>query len=149
MLWLSSRCHARFNERAKPMARQADANNIPGKVFPFLNLKNCAPPPYLQILTSKPFPTFSSSALRRLHDLGKNDRESSMSDGDANSTPIQNASATISKLQRQYQQILDRWTPHVFHRWMGTAGLVCLFLLRVLLSQGVSWVSFNFFDVCG
>ncbi|KAF8911480.1 retrieval of early ER protein Rer1 [Gymnopilus junonius] len=51
-------------------------------------------------------------------------------------TPLQNVSATYVKIQRQYQQILDRWTPHVLNRWLATAGLLFLFFLRIVLSQG-------------
>ncbi|KDR75701.1 hypothetical protein GALMADRAFT_248338 [Galerina marginata CBS 339.88] len=51
-------------------------------------------------------------------------------------TPIQNVSAQYSKIQRQYQQILDRWTPHMLYRWLASAGLLALFLLRIVLAQG-------------
>ncbi|KAF4621348.1 hypothetical protein D9613_000849 [Agrocybe pediades] len=51
-------------------------------------------------------------------------------------SPIQNVSAQYTKIQRQYQQILDRWTPHVLYRWLSTAGLLVVFLLRIVLSQG-------------
>jgi len=44
--------------------------------------------------------------------------------------------AHFNRLSRQYHMLLDRSAPHVFHRWIGTAALVSLFLLRVLLSQG-------------
>jgi hypothetical protein len=37
-----------------------------------------------------------------------------------------------------YQTYLDRSVPHTLHRWLGTAGLVVLFLLRIVLAQGVS-----------
>lgn len=37
---------------------------------------------------------------------------------------------------RLYQNYLDRSAPHALYRWLATAGLVCLFLLRVVLSQG-------------
>jgi len=53
-------------------------------------------------------------------------------------TPLQNVSAQYTKIQRQYQQILDRWTPHVLQRWLSTAGLLVVFFLRIVLSQGVS-----------
>lgn len=52
-------------------------------------------------------------------------------------TPFQNVSARFTKVQRQYQQILDRWTPHTLYRWLSTAGLLCLFFLRIVLAQGV------------
>ncbi|EPT00332.1 hypothetical protein FOMPIDRAFT_1023734 [Fomitopsis schrenkii] len=38
--------------------------------------------------------------------------------------------------QRQYQQLLDRITPFVLYRWVGTAGLLAVFGLRIVLSQG-------------
>jgi len=53
---------------------------------------------------------------------------------------LQAAQAQISKLQRQYQQTLDRWTPHVLQRWLGTLALLITFMLRIVLSQGVSRV---------
>ncbi|KIM63977.1 hypothetical protein SCLCIDRAFT_116307 [Scleroderma citrinum Foug A] len=49
---------------------------------------------------------------------------------------LQAAQAQISKLQRQYQQTLDRWTPHVLQRWLGTLALLITFMLRIVLSQG-------------
>ncbi|KAF8891777.1 retrieval of early ER protein Rer1 [Infundibulicybe gibba] len=58
------------------------------------------------------------------------------SDSGADGSPVQNISAQYSKLQRQYQQVLDRWTPHMLYRWLGTAGLMCVFLLRVVFAQG-------------
>jgi len=35
-----------------------------------------------------------------------------------------------------YQAYLDRSVPHVLHRWLGTAGLVVIFLLRIVIAQG-------------
>ncbi|TCD60786.1 hypothetical protein EIP91_009515 [Steccherinum ochraceum] len=40
------------------------------------------------------------------------------------------------KTMRQYQILLDRVTPFVLYRWLGGAGLVCLFLLRIVIAQG-------------
>jgi len=54
------------------------------------------------------------------------------------SSPVQNVVAQYTKIQRQYQQILDRWTPHVLHRWLATVGLLAVFFLRIVLAQGVS-----------
>jgi hypothetical protein len=54
------------------------------------------------------------------------------------SSPVQNITAGYSKIKRQYQQVLDRWTPHILHRWLATAGLLAMFMLRILLAQGVS-----------
>lgn len=52
--------------------------------------------------------------------------------------PLQPLEVHITKWQRKYQQTLDRLTPHVYQRWAGTAGLIALFLLRIVFSQGVS-----------
>lgn len=57
-------------------------------------------------------------------------------------SPVQNVSAQYSKIKRQYQQILDRWTPHIVQRWLATAGILGVFMLRIVLAQGVS----NFFE---
>ncbi|KAF8161276.1 retrieval of early ER protein Rer1 [Crassisporium funariophilum] len=51
-------------------------------------------------------------------------------------SPVQNITAQYAKIQRQYQQILDRWTPYMLHRWLASAGLLSLFLLRIVLAQG-------------
>ncbi|KAH9485523.1 Protein rer1 [Psilocybe cubensis] len=51
-------------------------------------------------------------------------------------SPVQNISAQYAKIQRQYQQILDRWTPHVLQRWLSTAGLLVVFMLRIIIAQG-------------
>ncbi|KAF8549051.1 retrieval of early ER protein Rer1 [Imleria badia] len=59
-----------------------------------------------------------------------------MSSDEPASTPLQTVQASISKAQRQYQQTLDRWTPHVLPRWLSTLGLLALFMLRIVLSQG-------------
>lgn len=62
-----------------------------------------------------------------------------MSSSDASSdTPFTPISAQYTKLQRQYQQMLDKVTPFVLYRWLGTAGLLSVFVLRIVLSQGVS-----------
>lgn len=53
-------------------------------------------------------------------------------------TPLSSLTAQYTKLQRQYQQVLDRWTPFVLYRWLSTSGLLAVFMLRIVLSQGVS-----------
>lgn len=42
----------------------------------------------------------------------------------------------LSHAQRQYQQLLDRITPFVLYRWVGTAGLLAVFALRIVFAQG-------------
>ncbi|KAG2055582.1 retrieval of early ER protein Rer1 [Suillus hirtellus] len=59
-----------------------------------------------------------------------------MSSDEPGTTPFHSAQASFSKFQRQYQQTLDRWTPHVLQRWLATLCLLALFMLRIVLSQG-------------
>ncbi|KAG1781936.1 retrieval of early ER protein Rer1 [Suillus placidus] len=59
-----------------------------------------------------------------------------MSSDEPGVTPFHSAQASFSKFQRQYQQTLDRWTPHVVQRWLSTFCLLALFMLRIVLSQG-------------
>ena len=61
----------------------------------------------------------------------------SSSDPATSDTPFQPVSAQVTKLQRQYQQLLDKITPFVLYRWLGSAGLLSIFILRIVLSQGV------------
>ncbi|KAB5591016.1 Protein rer1 [Ceratobasidium theobromae] len=49
---------------------------------------------------------------------------------------LQPLEAQYLKYQRQYQQLIDRATPHMLYRWLSTGGLVVLFLLRIVLAQG-------------
>jgi hypothetical protein len=62
-----------------------------------------------------------------------------MSSDEPASTPLHTVQASFSKIQRQYQQTLDRWTPHVLQRWLATLGLLAVFMLRIVLSQGVNF----------
>ncbi|KZP27589.1 retrieval of early ER protein Rer1 [Athelia psychrophila] len=59
-----------------------------------------------------------------------------MDSDEPSSTPVAAVTAQFTKLQRAYQQTLDRWTPHMLNRWLGTAGLLAVFMLRIVLSQG-------------
>jgi hypothetical protein len=61
---------------------------------------------------------------------------SDSNDATADTTPFHALSTRFTALQRAYQQTLDRWTPHVLNRWIASAGLFCLFMLRILLAQG-------------
>ncbi|TFY61717.1 hypothetical protein EVJ58_g4336 [Rhodofomes roseus] len=49
---------------------------------------------------------------------------------------VANVSMKLNDAQRQYQQLLDRITPFVLYRWLGAAGLLALFILRIVLAQG-------------
>ncbi|KII95651.1 hypothetical protein PLICRDRAFT_26046 [Plicaturopsis crispa FD-325 SS-3] len=55
---------------------------------------------------------------------------------DPSSTPLSAPLALLHQAQRKHQAILDRWTPFVLHRWLATAGLAAVFMLRIVLSQG-------------
>jgi hypothetical protein len=57
------------------------------------------------------------------------------------SASLQNIPATYVRIKRQYQQLLDRVTPHTFYRWVGTAVTIALFELRILYAQGVRVLS--------
>ena len=72
-----------------------------------------------------------------------------MSSSDATgegSASLQNIPATYARLKRQYQQTLDRVTPHIVYRWIGTTVTIAVFELRILYAQGVR-VSTNIFKV--
>lgn len=63
-----------------------------------------------------------------------------MSSSDATgeaSASLQNIPATYARLKRQYQQTLDRVTPHIMYRWVGTTATIAIFELRILYAQGV------------
>ncbi len=53
------------------------------------------------------------------------------------SASLQNIPATYARLRRQYQQNLDRITPHIMYRWVGTTVTIAIFELRILYAQGV------------
>ncbi|KAI0902322.1 retrieval of early ER protein Rer1 [Annulohypoxylon nitens] len=55
---------------------------------------------------------------------------------EAEQTPFAAVTAQTSKLQRQYQSLLDQSTPFVLYRWVGTGVFLGIFFLRVLLAQG-------------
>ncbi|AEO69480.1 5b75d5fb-ba9f-4928-8c58-7e72b3b9037c [Thermothielavioides terrestris] len=55
---------------------------------------------------------------------------------DEPTTPFAAVSAQTSRLQRQYQALLDRLTPFVLYRWLGTGAALFIFFLRVFLAQG-------------
>merc|ERR1712000_496716 len=51
-------------------------------------------------------------------------------------TPFAAVSAQTSRLQMRYQTLLDKSTPYVTYRWVGTVALFVIFALRILLAQG-------------
>ncbi|KAL9939039.1 hypothetical protein V8E36_001852 [Tilletia maclaganii] len=55
---------------------------------------------------------------------------------DEGSNPLQQAIAHSTVAQQRVQAFLDSTTPHVAQRWATTAGLLVLFLLRIVLAQG-------------
>lgn len=59
-----------------------------------------------------------------------------MSSSEPSSGPFQPVSNQYYKTMRQYQQLLDRITPFMLYRWLGTAALLAIFMLRIVLAQG-------------
>ncbi|KAI1414704.1 retrieval of early ER protein Rer1 [Hypoxylon sp. FL1857] len=51
-------------------------------------------------------------------------------------TPFAAVTAQTSKIQRQYQALLDQSTPFVLYRWIGTGVFLGVFFLRILFAQG-------------
>jgi hypothetical protein len=76
---------------------------------------------------------FTSRRTRTRHD-----KMMSATDTGVEPSPIQNITANYARLQRRYQQILDRLTPHMLYRWVGFAALLGVFFLRIVFAQGVS-----------
>ena len=62
----------------------------------------------------------------------------SSDDSALDSSPVAKLSAQYHHYWRQYQHQLDRITPFVLYRWLGTAGVLSIFVLRIVFSQGVS-----------
>ncbi|EJD08044.1 retrieval of early ER protein Rer1 [Fomitiporia mediterranea MF3/22] len=50
--------------------------------------------------------------------------------------PLQPLKTHYTRLNRQYRSLLDRAAPHLAYRWLGTAGLVMVFMLRIVFAQG-------------
>ncbi|MED6126130.1 Protein rer1a [Stylosanthes scabra] len=63
------------------------------------------------------------------------------------SEDFQNPAAAISRwkfeVSRQYQHLLDKTTPHVLNRWLGTLAVAFVYALRVYLIQGFYIVSYG------
>ncbi|KAL7963513.1 retrieval of early ER protein Rer1 [Trichoderma compactum] len=51
-------------------------------------------------------------------------------------TPFAAVTAHTTRIQRQYQAILDQSTPYVVYRWIGTGVALLLFFLRIFVAQG-------------
>ncbi|MCJ1281394.1 hypothetical protein MMC26_000713 [Xylographa opegraphella] len=51
-------------------------------------------------------------------------------------TPFSAVTAQTSRVSRAYQSYLDKSTPYVTYRWIGTGALLLVFLLRIVLSEG-------------
>ncbi|KAI0114835.1 retrieval of early ER protein Rer1 [Daldinia grandis] len=55
---------------------------------------------------------------------------------ESDQTPFAAVTAQTSKLQRQYQALLDRSTPFVLQRWISTGVFLGIFFLRIVFAQG-------------
>ncbi|KAE9966964.1 retention in endoplasmic reticulum protein 1 [Venturia inaequalis] len=58
-------------------------------------------------------------------------------------TPFAAVSAETTRLGRVYQTYLDKSTPHITYRWIGTGVLFFFFFLRILLAQGWYIVAYS------
>ncbi|KAI7322484.1 hypothetical protein KC315_g8797, partial [Hortaea werneckii] len=58
-------------------------------------------------------------------------------------TPFAAVSAQTSKVQRLYQSYLDKSTPFIAYRWIGTGVLFILFGLRIVYAQGWYIVAYS------
>ncbi|PAV24211.1 retrieval of early ER Rer1 [Pyrrhoderma noxium] len=56
--------------------------------------------------------------------------------GSLNLGPLQPLKTHYTRITRQYRALLDRTAPHLMYRWLGTAGLFSLFMLRIVFAQG-------------
>ena len=52
--------------------------------------------------------------------------------------------AQYNRYMRMYKYQLDRTTPHTLNRWLATLSLNALFLLRIVMAQGVSTCTISF-----
>ncbi|KAK8022180.1 rer1 protein [Apiospora rasikravindrae] len=51
-------------------------------------------------------------------------------------TPFAAVQAQTSRLQMHYQALLDKSTPYVTYRWVGTGAFLLMFFLRIFVAQG-------------
>ncbi|EFQ27139.1 Rer1 family protein [Colletotrichum graminicola] len=51
-------------------------------------------------------------------------------------TAFSSVTAHTSKLQRQYQALLDQSTPYVLYRWISTGVFLLIFFARIFVAQG-------------
>ncbi|XP_050365827.1 protein RER1A-like [Argentina anserina] len=58
-------------------------------------------------------------------------------------TPLDAVQAWTVGVSRRYQHLLDKSTPHVLHRWLGTLAVALVYVLRVYLVQGFYVVSYG------
>ncbi|KAL6227399.1 hypothetical protein ACLB2K_001357 [Fragaria x ananassa] len=59
------------------------------------------------------------------------------------STPLDAVQAWTFGVSRRYQHLLDKSTPHVLHRWLGTLAVALVYVLRVYLVEGFYVVSYG------
>lgn len=53
--------------------------------------------------------------------------------------------ALIARVDRRCQTLLDRVAPYKLYRWLGLAGLLCIFLVRMLVVEGFYIVAYVLF----
>ncbi|KAM5576629.1 protein RER1A [Rosa sericea] len=68
---------------------------------------------------------------------------SSAEDPSSRGSPLDAVQAWSFGVSRRYQHLLDKTTPHVLHRWLGTLGVALVYVLRVYFVQGFYIVSYG------
>lgn len=66
-----------------------------------------------------------------------------MMDAPEPDTPFAAVSAQTTKFGQIYQAYLDKSTPFIVHRWVGTAVLFLVFGLRIIFAQGWYIVAYS------
>ena len=62
--------------------------------------------------------------------------------------PLEPVRDHYNKYARIYRQQLDRSAPHVANRWFATAGILTVFMIRIVIAQGVSCSQSSHVESC-
>lgn len=83
------------------------------------------------LVAQRPFPRTTQATSTTMN-------SSDFSDGPQVPAFLQPVVDQYTKYTRMYQYQIDRTAPHTLNRWLATLGLNALFMLRIVLAQGVS-----------
>jgi len=68
---------------------------------------------------------------------------SNMDSVEPDQTPFSAVTAQTSRFSRAYQSYLDKSTPYVTYRWIGSGTVLLMFFLRIFLSEGWYIVAYS------